>query len=95
MLNLDCRGDRVPLSRVALLGICLLLAAALPMAAPRGEHTQRTVPGKVGTKAPRFAATLERDLAQTPPRGSAGATPGAGEVAAPDTAVAALPAATA
>jgi peroxiredoxin len=46
------------MSGAAVLTACVALAAVTAFAAGRGERAQREVPGKVGTKAPAFTATL-------------------------------------
>ena len=50
--------SRSVLSRPAVLSVCVVLAAVTAFAAGHGERAQREVPGRVGTRAPAFTATL-------------------------------------
>ena len=50
--------SRSILSGPAVLAACVVLAAVTAFAAGHRERAQREVPGKVGTKAPAFTATL-------------------------------------
>jgi peroxiredoxin len=54
----ECGRSRSVLSGTAALVACVALAAATAFAASRGERAQQEVPGRVGTKAPAFTATL-------------------------------------